>query len=124
MKAIQFMVLASALVAGSSVAHHSGAMFDTTRVLTLTGTVSEWHFSNPHSWLYMAVLDAEGKETVWRLEGGSTSHMARNGWTYKSLNKGDKVIVTLNPRTDGTAGGTFKTVQTADGNTLGATPRI
>ena len=124
MKAIQTTLSALTLSVSAAFAHHSSAMLDTSKTITLNGTVSEWHFSNPHSWLYVAVLDAEGKETIWKLEGGSTSHMARNGWTFKTLKKGDKISVAVNPRMDSEPSGQFKTVQTADGSTLATMPRI
>jgi hypothetical protein len=124
MKAVQFIVLALALGVSSAQAHHSSAMVDVSKTITLNGTVSEWRFTNPHSWLYLAVIDASGKEAIWKLEGGSTSHMARNGWTFKTLKKGDKVVVTANPRSDGETSGIFKSVQMADGSTLGTMPRI
>lgn len=113
------------LTAGAmSVAHHSTAMFDATKKVTLEGTVKKFMFTNPHSWLYVVVTDTQGTETVWELEGGSTSHMARNGWTYKSLKSGDKVKVTISPRVDGQPGGSFNRVTLSDGTELGTSPAI
>jgi Family of unknown function (DUF6152) len=124
MKAIQITLLVTTLSVSCAEAHHSQAMFDMSKTMTINGTVSEWHFANPHSWLYVAVADAAGVETIWKLEGGSTSHMARSGWTYKSLKKGDKVVVVFNPRNDGEASGAFNSVQLADGNTLSVKPKL
>jgi hypothetical protein len=123
LKAIQNILLLMSLSLSCALAHHSQAMFDMNKTMTVSGTVSEWHFANPHSWLYVAVADAAGVETIWKLEGGSTSHMARSGWTYKSLKKGDKVVVVFNPRNDGEASGAFNSVQLADGNMLSTKPK-
>ncbi|MGC3980306.1 MAG: DUF6152 family protein [Steroidobacteraceae bacterium] len=108
----------------SSQAHHSTAMFDSTKKVMLQGTVKKWSFTNPHSWLYVVVTDAQGVETVWELEGGSTSHMARNGWTYKSLKSGDKITVSISPRVDGQPGGSFSSVTLSDGTVLSSSPAV
>ncbi|MGA3158021.1 MAG: DUF6152 family protein, partial [Steroidobacteraceae bacterium] len=68
-------------VCGIAHAHHSAAMFDKTKELTLAGTVKEFRFTNPHTWIYLLVVDADGTDQVWELEGGSVSHLVRNGWT-------------------------------------------
>lgn len=115
------VIFLTALPAG---AHHSSAMFDQTKQLPLQGTVKEFRFTNPHSWIYLTVKNEQGEDVVWELEGGSVSQMARNGWTYKSLKAGDKINVTVKPRVDGTPGGSFNSVQLSDGTVLGSSPRI
>ncbi len=106
------------LYGSPSYAHHSTAMFDSSKRVTLQGTVKKFMFTNPHSLIYLAVVDAMGTETVWELVGGTTSRMARNGWTYESIKAGDKVTVSISPRIDGAAGGAFNGLTLSDGTTL------
>lgn len=112
------------LATGSALAHHSTAMFDQSRQLLLEGTVKEFRFTNPHSWIYVIVRNDKGEDLVWEIEGASVSQMARQGWTYKSLKPGEKVKVKISPRVDGSAGGAFQGVEKEDGTVLGSSPRI
>lgn len=124
MNALRVATVASVLglaCAGSPAwSHHSAAMFDQNKRLSLSGTVKEWHFTNPHSWIYLAVPDDKGGEVIWKLEGGSVSHLARSGWTYKSLQVGDKIVAVVAPRLDGEPMASIQSVQFADGNSLQA----
>lgn len=99
-------------------AHHSRAGVDETKRVTLTGVVTEFKLTNPHAWIYLTVTDAQGEETLWKLEGGSVGQLTRTGWTYKSLKPGDRVTVTISPRLDGEPAGLFFNVQFADGASL------
>jgi Family of unknown function (DUF6152) len=115
-------VLIGLSVCSSALAHHSAAMFDKTKELTLAGTVKEFLFTNPHTWIYLIVVDEHGTDGVWELEGGSVSHMVRNGWTSKSLAPGDKITIKVYQRKDGTTAGEFHDVVTADGRELNFSP--
>ena len=99
-------------------AHHSFAMFDMTKTLTITGAVKDFQWSNPHSWLY--VLGSEGGKPpeTWSLEGLSPSMLTRKGWRSTDLKIGDKVTVVVIPLRDGTFGGAFSLVTLPDGRTL------
>jgi hypothetical protein len=99
-------------------AHHSAAGYDMSARVSLLGTVKEFKFTNPHTWIYLTVTDDKGVEKLWKLEGGSVSHLARNGWNYRSLKAGDLIKVTVAPRTDGEPAGVFMNVQLADGASL------
>jgi hypothetical protein len=109
-------------VCSIAIAHHSAAMFDKTKELTLAGTVKDFLFTNPHTWIYLIVVDANGMDQQWELEGGSVSHMVRNGWTSKSLAPGDKITIKVYQRKDGTTAGEFHDVVTADGHELNFSP--
>jgi hypothetical protein len=111
------------LASPGAFAHHSFAMFDRSQEISLQGTVKEFRFVNPHSWIYLLVKDEHGSEQVWELEGGSVSALARNGWTSKTLTPGDKITVRIFRRYDGTPAGEFHSVTTADGTRLDFTPR-
>ncbi|HSP19459.1 MAG TPA: DUF6152 family protein [Myxococcaceae bacterium] len=95
-----------ALTAGSARAHHSFAMFDFEKVVTLTGTVKEFQWTNPHVVLW---VNAEGKDPkkpeVWYLEMTSPGNLTRGGWSRKACNAGDRVTVELNPLRNGDHGG-------------------
>jgi hypothetical protein len=110
MKALLKIVTAAALVlAGSSAAHahHSGAMFDATKTVVLEGTVKEFQWTNPHTWIQIDVKDASGKDVEWAVEGGAPNGLARQGWSRASLKPGDKAAITVHPLRDGAAGGTL-----------------
>jgi len=59
------------LLTVTSLAHHSSAMFDETKTITVTGVVKEWQLTNPHSWLLVAVTEKDGKVTVWGFEASN-----------------------------------------------------
>jgi hypothetical protein len=103
--------------AGPAFAHHSFAMFDQTKQMTLVGTVKEFQWTNPHTWIQLNV-PTNGKVVEWSIEGGSPNGLARRGWKSTSLKPGDKVTVVVAPMKDGSNGGSLKTVTTADGKTL------
>lgn len=91
-----------------ALAHHSFAMFDNQRQITLTGTVKSFQWTNPHAWLELIVKDpATGKDADWSIEAGSVSTLKGMGWTRTSVKPGDKVEVVIHPMKDGTAGGSL-----------------
>jgi hypothetical protein len=107
-RTVGVVALAGALLCGAlpAFAHHSFAMFDFTKTLTITGTVKEFQWTNPHVVLWVNV---EGKDPktpdVWWLEMTSPGNLTRSGWNRKAVNPGDKVVVELNPLRDGKLGG-------------------
>ncbi len=102
-----------------AVAHHSFAMFDASKTMTLEGTVKEFHWTNPHSWIFVNVADAEGHPVEWAIELGSPSGLTRQGWVPKTLVPGMNVKVMIRPLKDGKPGGQFLTVTLPDGKQLG-----
>jgi hypothetical protein len=99
-------------------AHHSAAPFDLTKSLTLQGTVEKWVWANPHSWLYIRVVKADGSQEVWGLESGSTGMLARAGWNAADMKPGDKVTVKVAPERTGNHIGLLNEVQLANGQVL------
>src|SRR5688572_11149302 len=73
------VLVASAMVAGTAGAHHSDAMFEREKVLELSGTVKEFQFTNPHTWIQVDVKDEKGELTEWSLEWGSPNQLGRQG---------------------------------------------
>ena len=98
-------VLATALPAA---AHHSFAMFDYSKNVTLTGTIKEFQWTNPHAWVQLVVKDpATGKDVEWSIEGGSPNMLARTGWKRTSLKAGDKAAIVMHPLKSGEMGGSL-----------------
>jgi hypothetical protein len=114
------LVLAHAQLA---MAHHSGAMFDQSKTVELTGTIKEYQFSNPHVWIEVMVPDKKGKPAQWSIEGEAPQLMARIGLKPKALQAGDKVTLRAHPLRDGRTGGSFISITLADGKTIGAPVR-
>jgi hypothetical protein len=108
--------------AGAAFAHHSGAMFDSTKQVTLQGTVKEFQYTNPHSWLVVNVPDASGKVTEWSFEAEGPSTLLRAGIKKSSLMPGDKVTVKGRPLKDGRPGAGLVDVTKADGTVLNPRP--
>jgi hypothetical protein len=96
-----FVVAALGAVALESAAHHSGAMFDDTKEVTLTGSVKEFQYTNPHSWLLVDVKDANGKVTTWGFEAEGPSTLTRAGIRRSDLAPGTEITITGRPMKDG-----------------------
>lgn len=121
MKRLTVATLSLALLTGPAFAHHSGAMFDRSKVVVIEGTVKEFGWNNPHSWIRMIAHDQTG-DKEWTFEMGSWSGLARAGWNKYSLKPGDHVQLKAYPLKSGGPGGAFKEVTTADGKVLGGGP--
>jgi hypothetical protein len=94
--------------AAPAFAHHSFAMFDAQKTVTLSGTVKEFEWTNPHSWLRVMVNDEKtGKPALWALELSSPARLTTMGMHADSVKAGDQVSVTFHPMRDGTRGGQF-----------------
>jgi hypothetical protein len=88
-------------LAAEAAAHHSGAMFDDQREVTVTGTVKEFQYTNPHSWLLVDVKDADGKVTTWGFEAEGPSTLMRAGIRRSDLPPGTEITITGRPMKDG-----------------------
>ena len=113
------LALTALLVAGSALAHHSPIVFDRTREVTLTGTVTEFRWGNPHSWIHIDVADGDGKVANWSIEMNPASHLAREGWRSSTLKAGDKITVVVFPLRNDEKGGQYISVTLPDGKKLG-----
>jgi hypothetical protein len=119
-------VLASAtfgtLVLGFSTpafVHHSGAMFDRDKVVSITGTVTEFNWTNPHASFRLDVPNAQGKVESWAVEMNSPNNLVHIGWKRSSIKAGDKVTAKISPLRDGRPGGLYVGITLADGKYLG-----
>jgi len=120
-KALSLAGFAASLFALPALAHHSFAMFDATKTLTLTGTVKEMEWTNPHAWIHMIVPDASGKPIEYALEMQGTGQSVKLGWTPDSVKPGDKITAEIRPLKTGGHGGQLMSVVLPSGQKLGVT---
>jgi hypothetical protein len=126
MNAVQQIVGAAAvLVAAPCMAHHSMAMFDPAKTLTLHGTIKEFQWTNPHCFIQLLVPDparpaAPGRAVEWSIELNSPLASYRLGFRPRMLKPGDQVTVVISPVKDGSAGGQFISATDAAGRRLPA----
>jgi hypothetical protein len=105
-------------------AHHSGAMFEDTRTLTLTGTVTHFDYVNPHSWLYVNIESEDGSVTEWGFELDAPPRLRRVGISPNFWREGDRVTVTTRPLKDGRPAGSLVGAVSSTGNRFGNTAGI
>lgn len=106
------------LLACPAQAHHSFAMFDKEKVVTVKGVVSKVEWKNPHVFIFIAVPDDKGGTTQYAIECNSPNVLMRTGWKAGTLKAGDAVAISLYPLRDGRPGGLLDTVTLANGETL------
>jgi len=106
------LALAFGFAPATSFAHHSFAMYDPAKLVTLTGTVKDFEWTNPHSRVWLITGGLDGKpEDLWSLElPTSPGNLTRMGWSKHSLKSGDRVAIDFNPLRDGRHGGSLKKV--------------
>jgi hypothetical protein len=105
--------------AGAAAAHHSGAMFDRSKTVVLKGTLKEYRFVAPHSWIsVIATADGKGKEERWDVEAATASRMKAQGITPERLKPGDKVTLRIHPLRDGRNAGSLIDITLADGTKM------
>jgi hypothetical protein len=111
-----------AFAAGSIQAHHSAAMFDMSKTVTLQGTVKEFQYTNPHSWLQVLVASPDGKTVEWGFETEGPSTLLRVGIKLKTFQPGDKVTIVAHPMRDGRPAGAWVSATKADGTVYNLRP--
>jgi len=113
---IAIIVLAFAV---QTQAHHSSAMFDQEKLITVSGIVKEFEWTNPHCWLHVQAADpSTGKMVDWSFEMGSVSQIAPQGWKVDSVKPGDKITIIGHPLKDGSRSGQYRSVKLGDGRTF------
>jgi hypothetical protein len=105
-------------IAGPARAHHSMAGFDRNKTVNLVGTVKQFKWANPHSWIEMEIPNDKGGVEIWDVEMTSPAVLIRAGWKSNSIKPGDKVSVAAHPQLSGEPGGIFVSVTLPGGETL------
>lgn len=107
MKARMLTLILSAGFLGATpvLAHHSFAMYQRDKTLTLSGTVKEYVWTSPHVMIQVLADTAKTGPVTWQIEGSSPTVLARGGWTSTLLRPGDRISLGVHPRKDGAAGG-------------------
>jgi hypothetical protein len=117
------IAIAAMLTASSAPAHHSFAMFDQSRKVTLQGTVKDFRWTNPHIFIQLLVKNESGVEEEWSIEMTSPEHLVRLGWRPGTLKPGDRVTLVIHPMRDGTVkGGQYLSGTGPDGPLIGSPP--
>jgi hypothetical protein len=108
--ALSSLLAIGAVTGGTAVAHHSFAMYDTQKVVTINGVIKAFQWSNPHVIVWLVSGPTAGAEPeLWTIElPTSPGGLVRMGWDKRSLNAGDRVIMEINPLRSGEHGGSFK----------------
>ena len=101
-------------------AHHGSAVFDTSKTLTMKGSVTEWDWSNPHCLLQFDVKNETGQVVHWIAETQNPAKMVNAGWRKVSFKPGDEVTITLVPAKNGHPYGQINLVVLPNGETLDA----
>jgi hypothetical protein len=111
-------IAVAALFIQPVLAHHSGAGFgkDTKEI---SGTVKEFQFRNPHSWIQVDVADANGKVVEWSVEWGSPNQLGREGIRPSTFPPGAKVMIKVHPMASGAPVASFIGAKMADGKIIG-----
>lgn len=120
---IKFLGIAAALLmlAGPASAHHSFAMFDYNKELTISGELKELQWTNPHIHILVNVPDGRGGVAEWDVEGGTPGNLRRTGWSRDVIKPGEKISVVIRPLKNGDNGGMLVRANRADGSAIGAT---
>ena len=104
-------------LAAPALAHHSYSMFDIDKSVKVEGTVKEFQWTNPHTWINLVVL-RDGKQVDFPIELGSVTILAKLGWNPRTLQPGDKVSLTVHPLKSGNPGGDFVSLDSGGHNPI------
>jgi len=117
-------IVTAVFVSSAIFAHHSAAGIDRTKSVTVEGTVRQFKWGNPHSWLEVDVPNGKGGTDLWNFEMNPPAYLVRSGWKSTSVKAGDKVKVTGRPFMSGEPGGIFVSATLENGQVLasGAAP--
>jgi Family of unknown function (DUF6152) len=111
-------------LATAAMGHHSAAMFDTSKCLSITGSVRNFQWMNPHSWVWVTTPGSNGATDIWGLEIPAPSQLVALDprWSHNTILKGDKVTITFSPLKDGRRGGLANTIKLPNGTIMHGAP--
>lgn len=113
---------AGMLTASLALAHHSFAMFDLSKTVTLQGTVKDFRWTNPHVFIQLLVKNENGTDEEWSIEMTSPEHLSRAAWRPGTLKPGDEVTLNVHPMREGVKGGQYLSGTGPSGPLLGSPP--
>ena len=116
------LVAIALCMAGSAWAHNNAAGIDRTKTVTVEGTVKQFKWANPHSWMELEVPDKKGGVELWNAEMTAPAGLVRAGWKKTTIKPGDKVKIVVNPMANGTPGGLFVSITLPTGQELTQQP--
>ena len=123
LKIAGFTAIAVAAFLVQAQAHHSFAMFDHEKMITVSGTIKEFEWTNPHCWLHVAAVDATTGRTVdWAFEMGSVGQVAAQGWKADTVKVGEKITIEGHPMKDGSRAGQYQSATLGDGRSFKQPP--
>lgn len=102
-----------------AIAHHSGAGFNSDEVQEIKGTIKEFQFTNPHTWIQVIVANEQGQQEEWSVEWGSPNTLARRGVRPSTFPPGAEVTMRIHPMANGSPAGGFVAAKFSDGTTVG-----
>jgi hypothetical protein len=105
------------------VAHHGTSTYDMTREIALTGTVKEWTFGNPHTWLWLNVPGTGTQPDEWSIESAPPNYLSGRGWSASTLKAGERLTVLVSPLRTDPRRAILLEVKRANGETLIVRPR-
>ena len=111
------------LLAVAVAAHHGTSEYDMNKEVRLTGSVKEWAFRNPHSWLKLSVTPEKGATEEWTIESAPPSYLSNQGWSISTLKAGEKLTAVISPKRGQANSGILLEVQRAAGELLIVRPR-
>ena len=115
-----FALILTMAIAAPVLAHHSfAAHYDTQKTITIQGTIVNVRLTNPHSWFFLDVKEADGTISRWSFEAGTPGGMIRNGYKAAEMPPGSMVTITGAPSRDKQKVGMLQKLTTADGKTYG-----
>jgi len=118
MKSLRGVIIGAVVAALPVLAHHSGAGFGN-ETKEITGTVKQFQFQNPHSWIQVNVVDETGKTVEWSLEWGSPNQLGREGVRPSTFPEGAKVTFKVRPVKSGAPVAAFQAAKFSDGHIVG-----
>lgn len=122
-KAFAAAATIAGFAAAPALAHHSFAMFDHEKTISISGTLKEFEWTNPHAWLHVVATDEKtGRPVEWSFEMGSVGQISAQGWKADSVKPGDKITIMGHPLKDGSRGGQYRSVTFADGRKIEQRP--
>jgi hypothetical protein len=113
------LIFCALLSAGNAMAHHSFAMYDNDHQVKMVGTVEQFQWTNPHVYIELQVMDADGTDKHWTIECANPGILNRAGWKFNMIKRADKLTVVVAPLHTGEAGALLKEVTLPDGRVFG-----